>query len=219
MEIIYRDDRIVAAVKPAGVLSTDEPGGMPELLRAEFGEPALPVRGVHRLDRAVGGVMVFALTRRAAGDLSRQIREGRFRKEYLAVISGVPREESAVLRDFLHRDEARRMTFIVPERSAEAREAALRYELLSSCGGLSLLRVELFTGRTHQIRCQLSGHGMPILGDRRYGVLTEECGIALWSRRIQCLHPRTGEEMTFFRDPPTEYPWKLFMTEAENPQP
>lgn len=217
MDILYRDDRLLAAVKPAGVLSTDELGGMPSLLRTEFGDEALFVRSVHRLDRAVGGVMVYALTRRAAGDLSRQIRDGIFKKEYLAVVSGGPEETSGVLRDFLHRDRSRRMTVIVPEGTEEAQEAVLAYETLSVRDGLSLLRVELHTGRTHQIRCQLAGHGLPILGDRKYGVPGEDCGVALWSRRIRCLHPRTGEELVFYRDPPDDFPWNLFQDAYEEP--
>ncbi len=210
MDILYRDDRLLAAVKPAGILSTDEPAGMPELLRAALGEPALPVRGVHRLDRVVGGVMVYALTRRAAGDLSRQIREGQFRKEYLAVVCGLPTEKSGVLRDFLHRDKAKNKTLIVSEESGEAQEAALFYELMETCGGFSLLKVELYTGRTHQIRCQMAGHGMPILGDRKYGSPEDVCGTALWSRQIRCFHPRTGEALTFSQNPPAVYPWNMF---------
>ena len=208
MEILYRDDRVAVCVKPAGVLSTDEPGGLPELLREALGVSV--VKSIHRLDRTVGGVMVYALTRRAASDLGGQIAAGMFRKEYLAVVHGVPGAESGVMRDFLLRDSERRMTFITQERTPEAQEAVLEYRVLEESGGLSLLSVLLHTGRTHQIRCQLSGRGLPIVGDRKYGRPDEAQGIALWSRGIGFSHPRTGERLSFTREPPVLWPWDLF---------
>ena len=110
MEIVYQDRRIVVAVKPSGVLSTDEPGGAPELLRAQLGTEC--IRTVHRLDAQVAGLMVFARSARAASILSEQVRERRFGKEYLAVVHGEPPEERGVLRDLLGRDGARRMTYV-----------------------------------------------------------------------------------------------------------
>ena len=209
MEILYSDDRVVVCIKPAGVLSTDEPGGMPERLREALGGDAV-VKSVHRLDRAVSGVMVYARTKRAASDLGRQIMDGAFRKEYLAVVHGVPEEREAVLRDFLLRDKAQRKTFVVPEGTPDAREALLEYACLGTEEGLSLLSVRLYTGRTHQIRCQLSAHGHPILGDRKYGAEDHADGISLISHRIVFSHPRTGERMSFAYEKPGKYPWDLF---------
>lgn len=209
MEILYSDDRVVVCVKPAGVLSTDEPGGMPERLRLALEDGV--VKSVHRLDRAVGGVMVYARTKRAASDLGRQMDAGAFTKEYRAVVHGVPAEESGVMRDFLLRDTGRRMTSIAPEGTSGAQEALLDYRVLGMAEGMSLLAIRLHTGRTHQIRCQLAGRGLPIVGDRKYGVKDGAENIALWSYCVGFSHPRTGEELVFTREPPDTYPWDRFI--------
>ena len=112
MEILYQDSDILVCIKPARVLSTDEPGGLPELVREALGDPKADVRTVHRLDRVVSGVMVLARNARAASELSRQIREDQFSKEYLAVVHGRPESPEGTLRDLLARDKARRMTFV-----------------------------------------------------------------------------------------------------------
>lgn len=210
IKLLYADDRVVVCIKPAGVLSTDEPGGMPERLRAALGGPEAVVRSVHRLDRVVGGVMVYARTRRAAAELGRQIEDGTLRKEYLAVVHGRPAGETGSLRDRLHRDRAERKTYIVPEGTPQSQEAVLGYELLEERAGLSLLRVRLETGRTHQIRCQLAGHGTPIAGDVKYGAPEAPYGVALCSHKLRFLHPRTGEEMVFSYMPRWQSPFDGF---------
>ena len=205
MEIVYSDDRIVVCVKPAGVVSTDEPGGLPELVRRALGDPNAVVRTVHRLDRAVSGLMVLARTARAAADLSAQIREGGFEKEYLAVVHGVAGEKGTMT-DYLHRDKARKMTFVVPEGS-ESQEAILQYSRLYSAEDMSMVCIRLVTGRTHQIRVQFASRGLPLVGDRKYGREDQAQNIALWSYSLRFLHPRTGETMTFVKEPPARYPW------------
>lgn len=210
MELLYCDDRVIVCVKPAGVLSTDEPGGMPELLRGALGDDNAVVKSVHRLDRTVGGVMVYARTKRAAAELGRQIIDGTFEKTYLAVVPGVPSEKSAVLRHWLLRDRAARRTFAVPEGTPGAQEAVLDYTLLNNTEDISLLSIRLHTGRTHQIRCQLSHIGHPVAGDRKYGDPESTQGIALWSHRIRFAHPRTEEIMAFQHRPPDTEPWSLF---------
>ena len=112
MEPIYWDESIFVCIKPAGVLSTDEPGGLPELVRQALGEPGACVRTVHRLDRVVSGLMVLARTPEAAAHLSRQIREQRFGKAYLAVVHGCPAVEAGCFRDLLRRDKAERKTYV-----------------------------------------------------------------------------------------------------------
>ena len=205
MEIIYQDRDIVVCVKPARVLSTDEPGGLPELLRQELGTQDF--RTVHRLDRVVSGLMVVARNAAAASELSRQIREDTFEKEYLAVIHGQPDMEEGRLCDLLLRDKARKMTFVATEPGKDVQPASLTYRVLGSNGTLSRVRIKLETGRTHQIRVQFSSRGLPLVGERKYSELDDPCEIALWSYRLAFTHPKTGEKMEFTHEPPREYPW------------
>jgi 23S rRNA pseudouridine1911/1915/1917 synthase len=205
MEIIYQDRDIVVCIKPARVLSTDEPGGLPELLRQELGTQDF--RTVHRLDRVVSGLMVVARNAAAASELSRQIREDTFEKEYLAVIHGKPDMDEGRLCDLLLRDKARKMTFVVTEPGKDVQPASLTYRVLGSNGTLSRVRIKLETGRTHQIRVQFSSRGLPLVGERKYSELDDPCEIALWSYRLAFTHPKSGEKMEFTHEPPREYPW------------
>ena len=213
MEIIYQDNRVVVAVKPAGVLSTDEPGGMPSLLRQALGTDC--IRTVHRLDAQTGGVMVFARSRMAAALLSRQVRERQLSKCYLAVVHGVPQPQSGEMRDLLGRDSLRRVTYVADTPSAETREALLSYETLGTVDGLSLVRVQLHTGRTHQIRVQFASRGLPLAGDRKYGLPEDAAPLALWAYQLSFTHPQTGKEMTFTCLPPETEPWVRFALPAE----
>ena len=207
MDILYHDDAIVVCVKPPRVLSTDEPGGMPELVRQVLNLPSHQVRTVHRLDRVVSGLMVLAVTPEAASELSRQIREDCFQKEYLAVIHGCPEEKAGTLQDLLLRNKQERKTYIVSEPGKGVQEAILHYQVLSSRENLTKVRIQLVTGRTHQIRAQFSGRGLPLVGDRKYSLLEDNCEIALWSYRLGFCHPATGKPMEFTLEPPAVYPW------------
>lgn len=209
MNILYRDRSVLVCVKPAGVLSTDEPGGLPELLRQELGDDGPHLRTVHRLDRAVGGLMVLACTARAASELSRQVREGNFGKEYLAVVHGQTLPEES-LRDLLWRDKARKMSFVVPQPGKDVQEALLDYQTLAREGDLSAVRIRLHTGRTHQIRCQFAAHGYPLAGERKYDTREDPWPLALWSAALGFTHPATGERMEFRLPPPETEPWRLF---------
>ena len=207
MEIIHQDREIVVCLKPAGVLSTDEPGGVPELLREQL--QAEEIRTVHRLDRVVGGLMLLARSAAAASELSRQIRDGDFDKRYLAVVHGETPEKGE-LRDLLLRNKAERKTYVVSAPARGVQEAVLRYETLGRAEGLSLVRIELLTGRTHQIRCQFSSHGWPLVGDRKYSLLEDNCGIALWSNFLSFRHPASAESLRFSAQPPAQWPWTAF---------
>jgi 23S rRNA pseudouridine1911/1915/1917 synthase len=206
MELLYEDNDIVVCIKPARVLSTDEPGGLPELLRETLGTQDF--RTVHRLDRVVSGVMVLARNANAASELSRQVREDEFEKEYLAVVHGVPEREGC-LRDLLGRDKARRMTYVADAPGKGIQEASLDYRVLNTNSEISRIRVRLHTGRTHQIRVQFASRGYPLVGERKYSTLEDPCEIALWSCMIRFNHPVTGERMTFEKLPPADYPWSI----------
>lgn len=207
MKIIYLDSDIVVCVKPARVLSTDEPGGLPDLIRQALGDLNADIRTVHRLDRVVSGVMVLARNPRAAAELSRQIREDAFEKEYLAVVHGHPVQKNGTFTDLLGRDKARKMTYVADSPGKGVQEAVLHYQVISVNDVLSRVRIQLVTGRTHQIRVQFASRGMPLVGERKYSELNDPCEIALWSYRLGFTHPVTGEKMDFSMDPPTCYPW------------
>ncbi len=208
-ELLYQDEHIVVCVKPPRVLSTDEPGGMPDLVRQALGDSRAQVRTVHRLDRVVGGLMVLARTAQAASELSGQIRREQFEKEYLAVVHGVPEGNSGRLEDLLLRDKARKMTFVVTAMDKGVQPAALQYRVVNRAEGMSRVRIKLETGRTHQIRVQFASRGLPLVGERKYSTLEDDCQIALWSCFLGFTHPATGEKMTFSLEPPGTYPWTV----------
>ena len=202
VDVIYQDNRIVVVVKPVGVVSAD----LPDLLRTQLGTDCF--RTVHRLDAQVGGLMVLARSVKAASLLSEQIASREFEKEYLAVVEGAP-APSGTLIDLLARDNVRRITYVADSPAKDVQEARLHYKVLKSCKGLSLVTVQLHTGRTHQIRVQFASRGYPLWGDRKYGT-AQELPIALWSHRLKFTHPQTGEVMEFKQDPPDIAPWTSF---------
>ena len=210
MEILYQDKDILVVLKPSGVKSTDEPGGVPSLAREALGDPKADVRTVHRLDQVVSGLMVLARNAPAALELSRQIREDEFEKEYLAVIHGHTPQAAGTFTDLLLRNKAERKTYVVSHLEKGVQEAVLDYEQLAQTEALTKVRIVLRTGRTHQIRCQFSSRGLPLVGDRKYSLLEDGCPIALWSCRLAFTHPGTGEHMEFTHEPPETEPWIQF---------
>ena len=209
MEILYQDKDIIVCIKPARVLSTDEPGGMPDLVRQALNDPKADVRTVHRLDRVVSGLMVLARNAASASALSRQIRENTFAKEYLAVVHGHPDAPTGTMTDLLLRDKQARMTRVVTQPAKGVQEAILHYQILNRAEGLSRVHIRLVTGRTHQIRVQFSSRQMPLVGERKYAVLEDDCEIALWSYRLAFTHPVTEQPMEFIQFPPDVYPWSI----------
>lgn len=215
MEIkcLYQDERLVVCLKPPGIRSTDEPGGLLDLLRRQMdGENEnTSLRTVHRLDQVAGGVMVIARSRVAAQLLSAQISDRNFQKEYLAVVEGTPASPEGEFRDLLARDRAKRRTYVTTHPGKGVREAVLRYRLVASREAFSLVRVQLLTGRTHQIRCQFAARELPLAGDLKYRAQARDMeGIALWSCLLSFDHPQTGQRMEFSAPPPQTWPWTLF---------
>lgn len=220
INVIYEDNHLLVVEKPVNILSqADETGDMDLLtllkqdIKARFNKPGEVYLGlVHRLDRPVGGVMVFARTSKAASRLSDQIRKREFKKSYLAVVHGTPEPLSTQLTNYLVKDSAKNTVRVVTANFDGAKEAVLDYIVLSTENNLSLAEIDLHTGRPHQIRVQFSHIGHPLFGDQKYGKERNKEGqqIALWSSSITVKHPTLGEKMTFNSIPPDQYPWKLF---------
>ena len=211
-EILYADAAVAVVVKPAGVLSQgDAEDAMPVLLQKRLGGAIFPV---HRLDQPTGGVMVYARTQDAAAKLSAQMQSEAFGKEYLAVLDGTPEPAEGELHDLLFFDRQKGKSYAVRRKRAGVKDARLAYRVLAQAEGLTLVRVRLFTGRTHQIRVQFSSRGWPLTGDGKYGSRNNRCTLALWSAELHFAHPVTGETLTFRSQPPEAYPWTLFSPDS-----
>lgn len=212
MQILFEDVDLIVCVKPRGVASEgDGDGDMPRLLsrhREENGDSGT-VFPVHRLDKETAGVMVYAKTREAAASLSRQMQEKTAKKEYLAVTSVVPELPSATLKDLLFHDRNKNKSFVVGRMRRGVREARLSYKTLAVDGERSLLYILLDTGRTHQIRVQLSHRGLSLVGDRRYGGEAAPT-LALFAFRLSFLHPKNKRPLCFSLLPDGEEPFLPF---------
>lgn len=216
MDILYEDPYLVIAVKPVGVLSEDSPDApcMPALLRQHYREAGQPdfIATVHRLDKAVGGVMVFSRRSDVTGKLTALVAARSITKEYLAVLRGHPEKASDTLTDLLFRDSRINKSYVVQRMRKGVREATLDYTEVGRTDAYSLVQVHLHTGRTHQIRVQFSHRGLPLLGDVRYGSKAP-CSPALWSCRLVFTHPFTGKPIDVSCPPPETWPWTEFPTE------
>lgn len=209
-KLLHLEDSFLICLKPPRVRSTDEPGGVPDLCREALGDPNANVRTVHRLDQVVSGLMVLARRKRSASELSRQIRQDEFQKEYLAVVHGIPEPACGTMTDLLLRNKPERKTYVVTEPGKDVQEAILNYQTVAVSGDFAMVRIQLITGRTHQIRCQFSSRNLPLVGDRKYSLNEDGCEIALWSHKLGFRHPVTGEPLEFTAPPPDDYPWNLF---------
>lgn len=199
--VIYEDDHLVVAYKPYGALSEEDAHqpNMPDMLCEMLGCPR--IYPVHRLDRTTQGLMLFAKTSEAAKRLSAMFQCGEVEKRYLAAVQGTPEPPEGEMHDLLYFDRKKNKSFVVKRERRGVKDARLQYETLSSAevGGewLSLVRVRLLTGRTHQIRVQFASRKMPLVGDRRYGSRMQSDEILLCSAELSFVHPFTGEEMQF----------------------
>lgn len=222
LNILYEDKHIIVCVKPIGVLSQPAPGediDMVTLLKEYRKEKKeLDYIGlIHRLDRNVGGVMVFSKTELATKKLSVAIMERNFTKEYMVVIHGRPTEQSGILKDLMFKDSSKNKSFVVKRMRKGVKEASLEYRVIDTVsvedGEFSLVRVKLHTGRTHQIRVQFSSRKLPLVGDGKYGGKDNQCDAALWSYRLGFVHPIMNTLVDIKKLPPEQYPFCLFSDE------
>ncbi len=220
IETLYEDNHLLVVVKPPDIPVQGDISGALDLLtllkediKVRFDKPGNVFLGlVHRLDRPVGGVMVFARTSKAASRLSSLIREHRMDKTYLCVAKGAPKVSKSRLTDYLLKDSQTNTVKVVEPDTPQAKEAILDYEVLNQVNGLSLIKVKLLTGRSHQIRVQMAHIGTPLFGDTKYGYKGERGdNLALWSHELEIEHPTKKERMHFTSSPPDQYPWNLFM--------
>lgn len=220
VKVIFEDNMIVVVEKRAGLLTQSDHTGEIDLLtevkqyiKTKYKKQGNVFIGlVHRLDRNVGGVMVFARNSKNAARLSEDIRSRRFKKIYLCVVEGDINEDIAVLTNYLLKDQKTNTVRVLDKEIDGAKFAKLGYKVISRRESLSLVEVELETGRPHQIRAQLSHLGFPIFGDKKYGSgnKRDDNQIALWSHLISFTHPTTKTNLTFISAPPPSYPWNLF---------
>ena len=219
LNVIYEDNHIIVVEKIVNIPSQGDKTGdvdmlssIKDYLREKYQKPGNVYLGlIHRLDRPVGGVMVFAKTSKAAARLSEQVREKAFQKEYLVVVNGKMKSQKGEWKDWLFKNERANMSKVVPEGTKNAKQASLEYEVLKYNEeiNLSVVRVKLHTGRHHQIRVQFSSRGHSIYGDQKYGGRGHGKQIALWAYRLTIFHPITKEEMTFQVLPEINGTWKI----------
>lgn len=218
--VLFEDNHVLVVVKPPNVPSQEDITRDPDLLtilksdiKKRYNKPGnVFLSLVHRLDRPVGGVMVLARTSKGASRLSEQIREGKFEKRYLCVVNSIPSPKKGRLEHFLEKDREKNIVKTAVEKNKDAKKAVLEYETLETSANLSLVRVNLHTGRSHQIRVQLAEIGCPLYGDQKYGVETSKTGqqVALWSYEIAFAHPTGKHQLRFSSPPPNKKPWNLF---------
>lgn len=208
--VIFEDADILVINKPVGILSEASQKGEKGIISFLQNENRKSIYLLHRLDREVSGVMVFAKNKKSASALSTDIANGIFYKFYLAITDGVPESNEGVYKDLLFKDSKKNRSFVVNRMRKGVREASLEYVVLRKTDKNALVRVLLHTGRTHQIRVQFASRKTPLTGDGKYGSKERGCNIALHSHKISFNHPRTKENVTFTSEPSFDiYPWNL----------
>lgn len=219
LKVIYEDNHIIVVEKPANIPSQgDKTGDLNMLtiikayLKEKYNKPGNVYLGlVHRLDRPVGGVMVFAKTSKAAARLSEQVREKVFKKKYLVIVNGKFEEKKGTLKDYLLKNERLNKSRVVEEGTKNSKYAELDYEVLKydKEQNLSLLKINLHTGRHHQIRVQLSSRDHSIYGDAKYNGRGSARQLYLWAYELTIQNVISKEEMTFTSIPEKEKAWKI----------
>lgn len=219
LKILFEDNHIIVVEKTPNIPSQSDKTGDIDMLtlvklyiKEKYNKPGNVYLGlVHRLDRPVGGIMIFAKTSKAASRLSDEVREKVFKKKYLAVVDGKIEKTKGSLENYLYKDERNNMSKVVNKDKKNAKLAKLDYEVLfyDEVKNLSLIKINLHTGRHHQIRVQLSNFGHSIFGDQKYGTRGTGKQIALWAYELTIMHPITKEEKTFIDLPEKVGTWSI----------
>ena len=219
LKVLYEDNHIIVVVKPVNIPSQGDKTGDEDMLtiikkylKEKYNKPGDVYLGlVHRLDRPTGGVMVFARTSKAASRLSEQVRNKEFHKKYLCIVDGKMENTKGTFRDFLLKNEKTNMSKVVKEGTKNSKEAILDYEVIKYNEeiNMSVVKVDLHTGRHHQIRVQFSSRNHSLSGDQKYGTRGRGKGLALWAYSLSFVHPVKKEVMTFEEYPKIEGSWKI----------
>ena len=220
MKILFEDKYLLVCEKPVGVESQVSSSGKDDMItflsqyRAENGEESY-VGLVHRLDTATGGAMIYSKREDMTGKLSALVQSGDYKKTYLAVIHGVPEENEGEMCDLLYHDKQKNKSYVVAKKRAGVKEALANYRLVESVTRedgevMSLVEVELITGRTHQIRVQFASRKMPLVGDGKYGSRDNRATCALWSYKVEFVHPVTKKIIRVKSYPSDTHPWNNF---------
>ena len=217
MNVLFEDNEIIVLEKPVGIPSEDTKNGEKGII-SKINEEIYDgtVYLLHRLDRNVGGVMVFAKTKKSAANISKQIQENTFKKTYLAVVDGKVEEKQGIYKDLLFKDSSKNRSYVVNRMRKGVKEASLEYVVLSENENKALVKVTLHTGRTHQIRVQFASRKTPLCCDAKYGSKDRNGDIALFSHSITLTHPTKNEKLTFSVVPnKINYPWNLFGSDID----
>lgn len=208
MKILYEDKDVVVVVKPPEILSqfSETEENAVTILKEQTGSEIFVVS---RLDRNVGGVMVFGKNQKSAADLTRQMQSGEFSKEYIAAVYGKPEENQGIFKDLLFKDSRKNKSFVVKKERKGVKKANLEYELICSDGEISIVKIRLHTGRTHQIRVQFASRKMPLVGDGKYGAKDNCKNMGLFCREVTFRKINSEESLTFFAEPENIYPWNI----------
>ena len=216
IKVLYEDNHLLGVEKPVNVPVNEDASCDEDLLslskeyiREKYQKPGNVYLGlVHRLDRPVGGAVIFARTSKAASRLSDMIRTNRMKKTYLAVLDGIAEKQSGTLVDYLTKDHRTNMVSVTDE--AHGKRSVLHYEVLAVKEAKTLVKIQLETGRSHQIRVQFASRGLPLVHDHRYNPDPKDGQIALWAYRLEFPHPVTKEPVILISTPPDSGVWKLF---------
>ena len=223
LNVLYEDNHIIVVVKPVNIPSQGDKTGDVDMLTIikdylikKYNKPGDAYLGlVHRLDRPTGGVMVFAKTSKAASRLSEQVRNHEFKKSYLAIVDGKMEQNKGTFKDYLLKNEKTNLSKVVPDNTKNAKEAILDYEVVKYNDeiNMSVVKVDLHTGRHHQIRVQFASRNHSLNGDQKYGTRGRGKQLCLWAYKLSFKHPTTKEELTFENYPEPIGSWSILKEE------